>query len=313
MTQYRYQLDKSSKKFHCPECGKKRFVQYIDNETGEYTESHYGRCDREQECAYHLSPMNTTIDYSKYQFPIKQNTKPSKIKMGILNSTLKNYEINPMVQYLYSKYDREKVNEVVVKYKIGTANLYDGSIVYWQIDDVGDIRSGKIMPYDKHTGKRSKNNSGNGLVNWVHSVLNIPDFNLKQCLYGLHLLKNNPKTIALVESEKTSLIMSLELPQYTWMATGSNSGFKHEYLEPLKNIAIVAYPDKGEFTNWEQKAKELNVTGFNIRVSNKLENIDYKEGWDLVDAIEYEDTADNPSTENYNPYKTHRNKPSNSL
>ena len=36
MTEFKYSLDKSSKKFICPSCGKRRFVRYINQITNEY-------------------------------------------------------------------------------------------------------------------------------------------------------------------------------------------------------------------------------------------------------------------------------------
>ena len=83
------------------------------------------------------------------------------------------------------------------------------------MDNTGNIRSGKIMAYDTTTGKRLKNKDGKPLINWVHSILEIPKYNLKQCLFGLHLLNENLKQVAIVESEKTALIMSIEFPNYT--------------------------------------------------------------------------------------------------
>lgn len=83
MNNYRYKLDKSSKKHNCPQCGKKRFVKYIDEETGQYLPDHYGRCDREDECNYHNPPPPETKtvfvefielhDYSEKAYKIKQN------------------------------------------------------------------------------------------------------------------------------------------------------------------------------------------------------------------------------------------------
>ena len=56
MTEFKYSLDKSSKKFICPSCGKRRFVRYINQITNEYLEETYGRCDRETSCGYHNNP-----------------------------------------------------------------------------------------------------------------------------------------------------------------------------------------------------------------------------------------------------------------
>ncbi len=56
MTEFKYSLDKSSKKFICPSCGKRRFVRYINQITNEYLDEAYGRCDRETSCGYHNNP-----------------------------------------------------------------------------------------------------------------------------------------------------------------------------------------------------------------------------------------------------------------
>lgn len=52
---YQYQLDKSSKKYICPRCGKKTFVLYLD-ETGHPLDESVGRCDRQDKCAFHYAP-----------------------------------------------------------------------------------------------------------------------------------------------------------------------------------------------------------------------------------------------------------------
>ncbi|WP_372938062.1 DUF6371 domain-containing protein [Seonamhaeicola sp.] len=40
--------------------------------------------------------------------------------------------------------------------------------------------------------------------------------------------------MAIVESEKTAIIMSMFLPDFIWLATGSKGNFKYELLELLK-------------------------------------------------------------------------------
>lgn len=56
MKNYRYILDKSSRKFPCPGCLKKTFVKYIESETGEYIAGNFGKCDREANCSTHILP-----------------------------------------------------------------------------------------------------------------------------------------------------------------------------------------------------------------------------------------------------------------
>jgi predicted RNA-binding Zn-ribbon protein involved in translation (DUF1610 family) len=52
MNQYRYQLDKSSNKYSCPQCGKKTLVRFIDTNSGHHIDDGSGRCDRESKCGY---------------------------------------------------------------------------------------------------------------------------------------------------------------------------------------------------------------------------------------------------------------------
>ena len=48
-----------------------------------------------------------------------------------------------------------------------------------------------------------------------------PEWRLTQCLFGEHLLQDKVNAnVALVESEKTTVICSLLLPEYIWLATG---------------------------------------------------------------------------------------------
>src|SRR5690606_29533189 len=115
-----------------------------------------------------------------------------------------------------------------------------------------NVRHGKIMLYNSGTGKRTKNPNGKAYINSVRSTLKLKDFNLCQCLFGLHLInETETRTVAIVEGEKTAVIMSLFKPEYVWLATGSKQGFKYEMLNPLKGFKIIAFPDKREYTDWQ--------------------------------------------------------------
>ena len=283
MKQYKYQFGKG--KFNCPKCNKKRFVKYIETETGHYADSQYGRCDREIKCGYFEYPNGNSI--INYNYVAPPPVKPTYIDREILQKTLTKYEINPLITYLYSHYDGDEVNVTIDKYQVGTSKMNNGATIFWQMDNTGNIRTGKIMAYDITTGKRIKDKNIIA-ISWVHYKLKKPKESIRQCLFGLHLLNDNIKQVAIVESEKTAIIMSIESPNYTWMSTGTISGFKYEYLAPLKGTAIIAFPDKGGYAQWQKTAEKLNEKGFEIEVSQFLENKEYDDGWDLVDVLNYE-------------------------
>jgi hypothetical protein len=288
MTQHKYHLDKSSKKFNCPSCDEKRFVKCIETETGQYADGQYGRCDRETKCGYFTYPNSQTAHYG-YVSRAKPPVETSYIANELQLRSLSDYEKNPLVKYLVRCFSKEKVEHVIRKYQVGTSKEYDGSTVFYQIDTKMRVRTGKIMGYDEATGKRSKG-GGYSNITWVHTILSLPEYNLSQCLFGLHLLNETTKRVTIVESEKTALFMSLELPQHTWMATGSLRGFKYEYLASVMNCEIIAFPDKGGYEDWQKTATALNKQGFNIAVINLLEEPQYEDGWDLIDILQYEDT-----------------------
>ena len=138
------------------------------------------------------------------------------------------------------------------------------------------------MLYNKNNGKRIKEPYNH--INWLHKATKEPDFKLCQCLFGLHRINEDyQKTIAIVESEKTAIVMSIFLPDFIWLATGSKGNFKFELLEPLKKRNIIAFPDKGEYNNWLNKATELSAYGFKIVVSDLIENTEFENGFDLAD------------------------------
>jgi hypothetical protein len=287
--QFKYILDKSSKKFKCPKCNSLRYVRFINNETSEYIDYNFGRCDREQECGYFNLPSSNTKSISYSSFYETKTEVPSYLDPILVSKTLTQYENNNFTLYLKSLFDEQKVTEVINKYKIGTSKYFENSTIFWQIDNHNHIHTGKVMAYNPTTGKRIKNEYGNSLINWVHKIIKEEKFNLKQCLFGLHLVNSKTKTIHLVESEKTAVIMSVLIPGFTWLATGSNGNFNHTLLEPIKDISIIAIPDAGEYLNWLEKAKQLNRSGFKINVSDFVENNkNVIKGWDLVDLITLE-------------------------
>ena len=201
----------------------------------------------------------------------------------MINQYKSNFTFDNLTTFLLNNFTFDEVQKAISGYYLtGTNHFWENSTIFWQMDTNEQIRGAKIMLYNEHTGKRVKEPYNH--INWLHKAIKEPGFNLCQCLFGLHLInKDYQKNIAIVESEKTAIIMSIFLPDLIWLATGSKSNFKFELLKPLKKRNCIAFPDKGEYSNWSNKAKELKNKGFKIEVSNILEQSKFKKGFDLAD------------------------------
>lgn len=282
---YKYTLDKSSKKFNCPNCNKKTFVRYTDVDTNSYIEPTIGRCDRESKCGYHSTPKGNKVLVSSTSttHPILP-PKPTHHNGCVMGDFGKNHKENNFVTYLLTHFVPVDVKHAIHKYFVYTSIHWKGATVFWQVDENYNICSGKVMLYDKTTGKRVKKPYPH--INWMHKVLKSDAFVLQQCLFGLHQLHDCLiKTIAIVESEKTAIIMSIFRPDMLWMATGAKSNFKASLLNPLKGRKIMVFPDKTEYGDWNTKTIALKKFGFNIECSQLLEYKNLEDGDDLVDLI----------------------------
>ena len=289
---YKYSLDKSSKKFVCPACGKKRFVKYVDNETNFYLEDGSGRCDRKSSCGYSKLPNKNSV-ISEFITPIIKR-KASTIQFDYLKLCNKNFHENNLIQFLENYFTKEEIQLGITKYRLGTSKHWNGAAtIFWQINPQNEVMTGKIMQYDAKTGKRVK--EPEPLFQWVHKLLKLEDFELQQCLFGLHLINEfTKKEIAIVESEKTAFIMSLFLPNYIWMSTGGKENFNLKMLLPIKDYTILAYPDKSEYDDWNKTALKLQKQGFKIKCSRFIENKDIPDGTDLADIYLESRTNNNP-------------------
>ncbi|MFT4662644.1 MAG: hypothetical protein ACI8XB_002935 [Patiriisocius sp.] len=288
---YPFRLDPSSKKFKCPGCGKRRFVRYIDAKN-QYQPETKGRCDRPS-CGYFVQPDKLSDDdWKKNQTPfIPPKPKPiSYINKDAVLLSMKCYLNNGLYRYLAKRYTTQEVQGVFRLYNLGTAKKWDGSTVFWQNDYDGKFRSGKIIKYSEQTGKRVKDPKA--LITWAHKLLRLNDFNLKQVVFGEHLLRgaSDDSIICLVESEKTALICALECPEFIWLATGSSNMFKADSLTKLKGKKVIAFPDTDLHDSWKTKALEiakklnLEITVSDLLLNQKIDS-DYSEGFDLADLI----------------------------
>lgn len=320
MNNYRFILEpyKGMQSRHtCPSCGhRKEFTKYIDKITGEYLPDNYGKCNRADKCGHHESPYkdgysqmiwkqeDEVANYRQMQpvnlkqVQVKKDVKPiSSIRLVPFAQSLKSYDQNNFVKFLIKLFGSDITTKLIERYYIGTSKHWNNSTIFWQIDISGKIRGGKIMLYNSDTGKRTDN------ITWVHKALKQPEFNLKQCFFGEHLLKDKTKPVAIVESEKTAIIASVYSPQFIWIAAGNLHGLNAEKCEVLRGRDVILYPDLSKpkegkptaFKVWSDKAKEFsNITNFTVNelLETKASEAARKEGCDRADYlinIDYKD------------------------
>lgn len=302
MSEYRYILEPFKgfrTRYQCPNCGKDRkFARYIDTESGEQINKVVGRCDRESNCGYHYTPKqfftdnNISMDspHPKHQVIPKVTNRPTKptsyVPVELFKASLKSYDENNFVSFLITKFNAEVTNDLISKYFIATSRHWEGSTVFWQIDINGNIRTGKIMLYSPTTGKRTKEPFNH--IHWVHKAIKQPEYELKQCLFGEHLLQDKAKPVAIVESEKTAIISSVYLPQFIWLAVGSLTNLNIEKCQVLTGRNVTLFPDLNGYEKWTSKAKELLQIAL-FTVSDLLDRNatveEKKQGLDIADYL----------------------------
>ena len=327
MNKYRYVLEpyKSMKNRHtCPECNKgKTYTRYIDTKTGDYLPEKYGKCERLNNCAYHLNPYKDGYhkkiwlqenrkewkpDITKRVYkppPLKQKT--TVIPTQLFKASLKDYQNNSFAQYLNQLLGTEKAKELIARFYIGTSKHWNNpATIFWLIDRKKQIVGGQVVLFDKN-GNTAKKTMADGTKkrfnSWVHTALkktyqkekkSLPEW-LKNyianspkfpCLFGLPQLDKEPltKPVAIVEAAKTAIIATAYLPQYIWLAVGSLSYLNKDRLKDLKGRNITLFPDKGGFERWSKKANELSDLA-NFTVSNLLERKEAVKGSDLADYL----------------------------
>ena len=282
----RYHLQKYagiSSRHTCPACERPRcFTLYIDD-NGNALHPTVGRCDHESSCAYHYTPRQYFHDHPEHHYhpersegSFTRHTRPDRASPGIIPQNLipPPSATNHLITFLKTMIPSSAIDRIIADYRL--ASTPDQAIIFLQIDQDNQCRTGKIMQYNPATGHRIKDPDKPGRINWLHSILKrrkqlLRDWQLTQCLFGEHLLPQHPdKTVALVESEKTAIICSAMMPQYLWLATGGKSGLTSERLSSLKGRKIIVFPDIDAFKDWQQKI--FTFPHLDIRISRLLED-----------------------------------------
>jgi len=175
---------------------------------------------------------------------------------------------------------RRQMVHAALRYRLGRSK--DDAVIYWQIDQLGQTHDGKLMWYDADCHRLKNRNAS-----WVSFLLKdhygVPQdvYQPSHCFFGLHLLRHHePTTVAIVEAEKSAVILSELYPQYIWLAAGGMGEVQTDKFLPLRRHKIILFPDtdpdQRAFTRWYDAAQKVMGSFFwpkdnIIRVSPFLE------------------------------------------
>lgn len=294
-----------SSRYPCPSCEKPhQFTRYLNVQTGEPVGERVGICNRQAQCGYHYTPKQHFADNpneGSFIAPFQQVHKsPARalkpaadtVAWDILERSLDQYDRNPFVQGLIGFLTKEVAFDLAHRYHIGTTQ--NGGTIFWQVDEHQTVRTGKIIHYDAETLKRIKRtaNGSDVVPQWAHSKLGQAGFNLRQCLFGQHLLAlPDKRPVATVEAEKTAVLCSVFMPAYRWLATGGCGAPQlkdADVLAALKSCGeVLLFPDTGATDKWATYAKEMRKAGVRVRVCDDLEapTLARPPNWDLADEF----------------------------
>ena len=293
MKDFNFQLEKystGSSRHNCPNCGaKKQFTRYVDA-NGNYLGDHVGVCNRLNNCGYHYTPKQFFTEGGSVNFEPKPFTyeppKPPSLhdcgevaaSLNLLNlhtqsPNLKDFSFEGKNNFLFGierVYGLAAARQVRKSFFIGTSDAFQNkAAIFWQINELNEVRGGKIIQYDPMTLKRKK------YITWQHKHTAKDNFNMIQCLFGLHQLRQAElsQQIAIVEGEKTAIIGTIEMPEYIWLACGQLRGLTESKLRPLFGRNVTFFPDCKGFEVWSNAVAEIQkkVSFSKCRVSNLLE------------------------------------------
>jgi hypothetical protein len=263
---YKYSLS-NKRRSDCPFCGKRgKYSAYMNSQTGELAPVEYGMCSS---CRESKRPPDNFV---KGESAFWEDTKLAYYEADTIHVNLINcyykpeyYVKNNFIEGLEQKFGNVPVKRVVDLYKLG--RFYDSGVVFpYQYTD-NHICTGKIMFFDNNLkrikeGKKSYpkflhnlNYQSDGFWHCDFRDFDIDEngdevlipFKLKMCLFGHNQVVNDKqKTICLVESEKTAVIMSIVLPDYIWVATGGLYLIQDYKFLFFTGRKCIAFPDMSE-------------------------------------------------------------------
>ena len=158
---------------------------------------------------------------------------------------------NAFFKYLcgFIWFDQDRLEALMKQYPIGATE--QGEPIFWHINSENKITNGRILTMDSETGKVYDDS-------WYYLD------GRPTCMYGENLLGAFPnQTVALVTDEMTAAIMSSFPTPYVWLAIGKEKAPPSALL-PLEGKSVVVFPNKGEYSKWQEMLQAVPNLQFHI-------------------------------------------------
>ena len=222
---------------------------------------------------YNIDVDNVDVNWTYTPRPAPPPLPMLELPASMVIRTMKAIDDDNLVKWMrtgiaWDDIQRYRLEKNLFDYHVGHGK--NGHTIFWQTDENGKIRTGKMMKY-KPDGHRDKESAWN--FDFIHSAL-FRDQRLTQydedkmeahlTFFGMHLLNRFPNAaIKLVESEKTAVLMATAYGNHTmqiWMACGGLEMITRERLQPLidQGRRIVLYPDRDGIDKWRMKAEQMH-------------------------------------------------------
>ena len=198
----------------------------------------------------------------------------------------------------------EQMAHAAERYRLGRSR--SGRCIFWMIDEMGRVYDGfETHPLPPSEWRGVYSSEGHG-IEWVATMLKarepelLKDWHTEHCLFGTQMLNLTQKSqksqkrlrdeseghtdrtdltdvvVAVVESERSAVILSEVLPEYIWMASVYPMNLNVRTLKPLCGQRVVLFPPTDEtgetFLAWVEVADQARrVLHLDISVSTVLE------------------------------------------
>jgi hypothetical protein len=232
----------------CPHCKRENvFQRYVYIKTKVHVANDVGRCTgKKKECGYYYTADEYFQDNPNLSpAPLGVNAPASLIPQDHFRKSLGRYDENNFVDYLRKEFGKQATERMVERYAIGTSNNCKGGTIFWHIDSEDNVRTGKIRYFNTATGKQTL--YPYSCQTWIHRFYNSEKFNLIDCFFGEHLLKNETsKTVVVLYSEKEAVIGSFLYPEYLFIALcNGRESADSRMCQTLSNRTVIWFPKTG--------------------------------------------------------------------